>query len=233
MTHLTFNPVSPGTNAILAVRATDAALDQIRLDGGLVSPYDEHSGAPASLGRAPSRSRAKGFGEGALARSDRAHADAPVHSRQTHPRLNPVLSDRGAATAVTKPCSRSAAANGPALLKQRGAQHLLPHVDAWLCKLFAPERIEETASEIVQADAQGHREDPAVTRARKTLTECERKLAKHLDGLEAGIPADVIAARIEATQREKSAAESVLATTPPGAGGAHARAGDGNSDGSP
>jgi DNA invertase Pin-like site-specific DNA recombinase len=92
---------------------------------------------------------------------------------------------------------------------------LLPHVDAWLCELFAPERLGETASEVVHADAQGHREDPAVTRARKTLTECERKLSKHLDGLEAGIPADVIAARIEATQREKAAAESVLATAPP------------------
>jgi hypothetical protein len=65
------------------------------------------------------------------------------------------------------------------------------------------------------ADAQGHREDSAVTRARKTLTECERKFAKHLDGLEAGIPADVIAARIAGTQREKSAAESVLATARP------------------
>jgi hypothetical protein len=53
------------------------------------------------------------------------------------------------------------------------------------------------------------------TRARATLTECERKLSKHLDGLEAGIPADVIASRIAATQREKSAAESVLATAPP------------------
>jgi hypothetical protein len=89
---------------------------------------------------------------------------------------------------------------------------LLPHVDAWLCGLFAPDLIEETASEIVHADAQDHRQDPAVTRARKTFTECERKLAKHLDGLEAGIPADIIAARIEATQRQKSAAESDLAT---------------------
>ena len=49
---------------------------------------------------------------------------------------------------------------------------LLPHVNAWLCELFAPERIEATATQIVEVDSQGHREDPAVTRARKTLTEC-------------------------------------------------------------
>jgi hypothetical protein len=91
---------------------------------------------------------------------------------------------------------------------------LLPHVDAWLCGLFAPERVEATAAQIVEVDSQGHREEPAATRARMTLTECERKLSKHLDGLEAGIPAEVIAARITATRREKSAAESVLATAP-------------------
>ena len=42
-------------------------------------------------------------------------------------------------------------------------------------------------------------------------------IAKHLDGLEAGIPADVIASRIAAAQREKAAAEAVLATAPPAA----------------
>jgi hypothetical protein len=92
---------------------------------------------------------------------------------------------------------------------------LLPHVDAWLCDLFSADRIEATAAQIVVEDSLGHREDPAITRARATLTECERKLSKHLDGLEAGIPAEVIASRIAATQREKTAAESVLATVPP------------------
>ncbi len=92
---------------------------------------------------------------------------------------------------------------------------LLPHVDAWLADLFAPDRIEATAALVVQADAKGHREDPTVARARTALVECERKLAKHLDGLEAGIPADVIASRIAAVQREKAAAEAVLALAPP------------------
>jgi site-specific DNA recombinase len=92
---------------------------------------------------------------------------------------------------------------------------LLPHVDAWLCDLFSADRIEATAAQIVEEDFLGHREDPAITRARATLTECERKLAKHLDGLEAGIPADVIASRIASTQWEKATAEAVLATAPP------------------
>jgi len=50
--------------------------------------------------------------------------------------------------------------------------------------------------------------------ARVTLAQCERKLAKHLDGLEAGIPADVIAPRIAATQREMEAAKTLLELAP-------------------
>ena len=66
---------------------------------------------------------------------------------------------------------------------------LLPHVDAWLCDLFSADRIEATAAQIVQEDSLGHREDPAITRARVTLTECERKLSKHLDGWRRASPA--------------------------------------------
>jgi site-specific DNA recombinase len=89
---------------------------------------------------------------------------------------------------------------------------LLPHIDTWLCELFAPEKIRATAAEVVQADAESNREDAAVAHARLALAECDRKLAKYLDGLEAGIPAEVIASRIAAVQREKAAAEAVLAT---------------------
>ena len=121
--HLTFNPVSPGTQAKLAVRAAEAASDQIRLDGVLVSPYDEHSGAPASLGRAPSRSVQKVLARGLLRVQFVLTLTPPCSPVKPSPQRNPVLSDRGAATAVTNPCSRSAAANGPVLLKQRGAQH--------------------------------------------------------------------------------------------------------------
>lgn len=92
---------------------------------------------------------------------------------------------------------------------------LLPHVDQWLRGLFAPDRVEATATQVVEADAEGHREDAAVAQARLMLVDCERKLAKHLDGLEAGISAEVIAPRIAAAQREKDAAEAVLATAPP------------------
>ena len=104
--------------------------------------------------------------------------------------------------------------NHPPSLSVR-EDRLLPHIDSWLCEMFAPERIAATAREVVQADAEGHREDPAVVRARAALVESERKLAKHLDGLEAGIPAEIVAPRIAAAQREKAAAQAVLATVLP------------------
>ena len=81
--------------------------------------------------------------------------------------------------------------------------------------MFAPENIVETARQVVEADAQANREDPAISHARATLVDCERKISRYLDGLEAGIPADVIAARIASARREKEAAQAVLAGSPP------------------
>jgi site-specific DNA recombinase len=104
--------------------------------------------------------------------------------------------------------------NHPRSLSVR-EDRLLPHIDRWLSQMFAPERIESTARDVVQADREAKREDPAVTRARTTIVESDRKLAKHLDGLEAGIPAEIIATRIASAQREKALAEAVLATAPP------------------
>ena len=92
---------------------------------------------------------------------------------------------------------------------------LLPHVDAWLAGMFAPEKMTETAKMVVEADARANREDPAITRARATIAGCERNLSRYIDGLEAGVPAELVATRIAAAQREKAEAERVLATAPP------------------
>jgi hypothetical protein len=92
---------------------------------------------------------------------------------------------------------------------------LLAHIDAWLSKIFAPDQVVVTAQQVVDADAEANREGPAVTRARAAVADCDRRISKYLDGLEAGIPADVIASRIAAAQREKAAAQEVMASAPP------------------
>jgi hypothetical protein len=92
---------------------------------------------------------------------------------------------------------------------------LLPRVDAWLCQLFSPEHIAATAASVVEADSQRNEEDPETVRARRVIAQCDRKLETHLRGLEQGIPANLIAPRIEATQKEKTEAEAILACTRP------------------
>lgn len=105
-------------------------------------------------------------------------------------------------------------AGHPASLAVR-EDRLLPHVDAWLSSMFAPESLGETARQVVEADAASSREVPSIARARATVMDCERKLSRYLDGLEAGIPADVVADRIATAQREKAEAEALLAKAPP------------------
>jgi site-specific DNA recombinase len=92
---------------------------------------------------------------------------------------------------------------------------LLPHVDAWLCQLFSPEHIGAAAASVVEADSQRNEEDPEIVRARRVIAQCDRKLEAHLRGLEQGIPANLIAPRIEATQKEKTEATAVVASNRP------------------
>jgi hypothetical protein len=77
---------APGPQARGTTLAAQTPALQVRLDGGLVSPCYEHSGAPASSGRAPSQSVER-FGEGALTRSGGAHdaVDATSTANPTAP----------------------------------------------------------------------------------------------------------------------------------------------------
>jgi hypothetical protein len=91
---------------------------------------------------------------------------------------------------------------------------LLPHLDAWLCELFVPDHVEDIAREVVQADADSHREDPDVIRARASLAEAQRKLDHYLNALEAGMRPDLLLTRMAELERQRAAAEAVLATAP-------------------
>src|SRR6266511_1424459 len=115
--------MAPRPEDRFAGRAAEAATDQVRLDGGRVDPYDEHSGASASSGRAPSRSVER-LSEGLL----RVQVVITLPSTRSLGKPNPpprlLTIERGAANAPTKPCSRSAATEGLPMINERGAQHL-------------------------------------------------------------------------------------------------------------
>src|SRR6266511_3858377 len=113
--------MAPRPEDRFAGRAAEAATDQVRLDGGRVDPYDEHSGASASSGRAPSRSVER-LSEGLL----RVQVVITLPSTRSLGKPNPpprlLTIERGAANAPTKPCSRSAATEGLPMINERGAQ---------------------------------------------------------------------------------------------------------------
>jgi hypothetical protein len=75
--------------------------------------------------------------------------------------------------------------------------------------------VHDIARLIAAADAESHREDPAVTRARAALSDCQRKLDRYLNALEAGMDPALVAARTSELQRQRAAAQAVLASAPP------------------
>jgi hypothetical protein len=66
--HLSLGPMAPGPQSRLTVRAANTPTHQVRFYSGLVNPYDEHSEAPASSGRAPFAYPWKRFWRGGLLR---------------------------------------------------------------------------------------------------------------------------------------------------------------------
>jgi hypothetical protein len=92
---------------------------------------------------------------------------------------------------------------------------VLGHLDRWLAELLSPERVEEIARQVAEADASSHREDPAVTRARVALSDAQRKLDRYLKALEEDMDPSLVVARTAELQRERSLAEAVLVNAPP------------------
>ena len=83
--HLALHPMAPRPQTRPASRAADPAAPQIRLDGGPVDTYDEHSGAPASSGRAPSRSVERSLSRGLLRVQEALTLPPPRPLLQTSP----------------------------------------------------------------------------------------------------------------------------------------------------
>ncbi|MFD0857275.1 recombinase family protein [Actinomadura adrarensis] len=93
---------------------------------------------------------------------------------------------------------------------------LLPTLDRWLGRYFAPHRRADTIKVITAAQG-GAEEDPATIVARQTITVCDRKLARYratLDALDAEADPAVIAGWITQAQQQRAAAEAKLRHAP-------------------
>ena len=88
--------------------------------------------------------------------------------------------------------------------------HIVPHLDQWLCKIFAPHRIDATAKAL--ADASTGDDDHAILAdaARKELAAADRKLDQYRALLEAGTDPATVAGWIREVEVEKIAANARL-----------------------
>ena len=85
---------------------------------------------------------------------------------------------------------------------------VLDPLDTWLADAFAPHRIEQSLTALQDAQPD---HTPAVDAARRTITECDRKLARHRAALEAGADPALVVAWSQQVQQQRTAAQAQLA----------------------
>jgi site-specific DNA recombinase len=85
---------------------------------------------------------------------------------------------------------------------------VLDPLDTWLAEAFAPRRIEQSLTALENAQPN---DAPAVEATRRTIAECERKLARHRAALEAGADPALVVAWSREVQRQRTVAEARLA----------------------
>ncbi|GAA4905049.1 recombinase family protein [Streptomonospora salina] len=86
---------------------------------------------------------------------------------------------------------------------------VVPQLDAWLAREFAPDRIDETIA--AMAANQGHDEYAAQEqRIRMEIEECERRLRQYRDALDGGAAASAVIEWITEAENQRQAAQAKL-----------------------
>jgi hypothetical protein len=85
---------------------------------------------------------------------------------------------------------------------------ILPVLDTWLYKVFAPHRIRETLHEMAAVQAASAPAGPSEpdTDAAAVIAECDAKLEKYRAALEAGVDPETVGAWITTMKAERAAA---------------------------
>lgn len=87
---------------------------------------------------------------------------------------------------------------------------VVPALDGWLAEVLRPDRMEATCQTLLAAQA-----SVSLCAARRTLAECETKLARYREALEAGTEPSVVAAWIrEVTPLKERAQQEVRSLRP-------------------
>ena len=94
-------------------------------------------------------------------------------------------------------------------------ESLTPAIDTWLAQLFDEQNIEDTCTALANATGQDVAEQNRIAAARKTLRECDTKLARYREALEAGTDLCIVnewIAEVQATRRNAEASSNATPT---------------------
>jgi hypothetical protein len=91
---------------------------------------------------------------------------------------------------------------------------VVPRIDAWLAKAFAPHRLAETVAAMAATSAQDDNEVIAETVDSQQLAACERKLAQYRALLEQGTDPAIVAKWIGEVEAERTRLQAAARTVP-------------------
>jgi hypothetical protein len=89
---------------------------------------------------------------------------------------------------------------------------VVPRIDGWLAKAFAPHRLAETVAAIAAASAQDDDETIANEVDTKQLADCERKLTQYRALLEQGTDPAIVAEWIREVEQERARLQAIART---------------------
>jgi site-specific DNA recombinase len=72
-------------------------------------------------------------------------------------------------------------------------QEVVPPLDRWIARVFEPDRLEETCRKLAEAQAPSVEDEAHLEAIRGALAECDARLARYRQALEAGADPAVVA----------------------------------------
>ncbi len=93
---------------------------------------------------------------------------------------------------------------------------IVPRLDAWIAELFDETNLDATCEALAMAGGPDDGAEARAEAARRKLVDCDERLAKYRDALEAGADARIVASWMAEVQGERLRAEAELGASLPG-----------------
>ncbi|WP_149181285.1 zinc ribbon domain-containing protein [Streptomyces sp. TRM49041] len=90
--------------------------------------------------------------------------------------------------------------------------HILPELDEWIAKVFAPRRLKNTLQAMQQSQQADAATQSGTEAARRIVADCDRRLAQYQAALDAGASPVTVAQWIRQAEADKAVAQQQLIT---------------------